>query len=374
MDWTAAIAAFALLLAIGHFVSLACALLRCRRTTRMPPPENAPRVSIVRPVCGTENNLEATLRSGFRLDYPDYEIVFCIALPDDPAAPLVRRLIAEHPRVRAVLLLGNERINDNPKLNNVAKGWRAAASDWIVMADSNVLMPPDYIQRLLSAWRADTGAVCSPAVGGHPVGFAAELECAFLNTYAVRWQYMADSIGFGFAQGKNMLLRRDLFARQGGIRALAIDLAEDAAVTKVVRAEGLRVRLTDAPFLQPLGRRRAVEVWRRQLRWARLRRSSFKHWFALEILTGGLLPMAALTVLVAAGTVTPAAALACVIAWYAGEAALARAAGWPLSWSSPVAWALRDLLLPALWAGAWLDSRFVWRGNAMQVLQTRKTA
>ena len=59
----------------------------------------------------------------------------------------------------------------------------------------------------------------------------------------------------------------------GGVRALAAELAEDAASTKIVRAAGLRVRLVDNPFQQPLGRRTLKEVWRRQTRWARLRRA-----------------------------------------------------------------------------------------------------
>src|SRR5262249_32208002 len=119
-------------------------------------------VSLVRPVCGMENHVEETLRSAFHLDYPRYEIIFCVATANDDAVPLVRRLIAVHPHVPARLLIGDETISDNPKLNNVCKGWRAAAYDWIVMADSNVLMPRDYIERLLAAWRADTGVVSSP--------------------------------------------------------------------------------------------------------------------------------------------------------------------------------------------------------------------
>ena len=126
------------------------------------------------------------------------------------------------------------------------KGWRAAAHDWIVIADSNVLMPPDYIQRLFASWRADTGLVASPPVGCMPHGFWAEIECAFLNTYQARWQYFADTLGFGFAQGKTMFWRRAVLEHAGGIRALAADPAEDAASTKIVRAAGLKVRLVDA--------------------------------------------------------------------------------------------------------------------------------
>jgi cellulose synthase/poly-beta-1,6-N-acetylglucosamine synthase-like glycosyltransferase len=156
----------------------------------------------------------------------------------------------------------------------VLKGWRAARHDWIVIADSNVLMPRDYIERLFASWRADTGLVASPPIGCRPQGLWAELECAFLNTYQARWQYLADALGFGFAQGKTMLWRRADLERAGGIAALAREVAEDAASTKVVRSAGLKVRLVDRPFPQPLGYRSAAEVWSRQLRWARLRRAS----------------------------------------------------------------------------------------------------
>ena len=139
-----------------------------------------------------------------------YEIVFCLASGDDPIAPLVRGAIAANPGRPARLLVGDDRISANPKLNNVVKGWKAARYDWVIIADSNVLMPGDYIQRLLARWSPDTGIVCAPPIGSRPETFAAEIECAFLNTYQARWQYAAESTGYGFAQGKTMLWRRDI--------------------------------------------------------------------------------------------------------------------------------------------------------------------
>jgi ceramide glucosyltransferase len=329
-------------------------------------------VSLVRPVCGLENHIEQTLRSGFDLDYPRYEIIFCAAAPNDAVVPLVKRLITEHPHIPARLLVGNERISDNPKLNNVCKGWRAAAYDWVVMADSNVLMPPDYIERLFAAWQPDCGLVSSPPVAGRPDGFWAELECAFLNTYQVRWQYAAAGIGIGFAQGKSMLCRRSQIEKAGGITRLATEPAEDAATTKLIRALGLRVRLVDAPFEQPLGHRSAREVWARQLRWARLRHASFKRYYALELLSGGLVPLGAAAYVLAATGLPVGGVIAIAAVWYGAEAALAYAAGWHLSVRSPLAWMLRDLLLPWLWLAGWLGKDFVWRGNEMRAAESRE--
>jgi ceramide glucosyltransferase len=359
-----------------HFASIGVVIARHRRLERATGSgQRGEGVSIVRPLCGIENFSQATLASTFKLDHPNYEILFCAAHGMDPVLPLVRRLITDHPAVPARLLLGSDSISTNPKLNNVVKGWEAARHEHIIMADSNVLMPPDYIRRLLAAWDSSTGLVCSPPVGCAPAGVWAELECAFLNTYQARWQCFADSLGLGFAQGKTMLWRRDTLERGGGIRALACELAEDAAATKLVGSQGLRVRVVARPFGQPLGRRTLAEVWQRQIRWARLRRDTFKLFFAVEIFAGAIPPLLA-AMLVASTMDWPVvgvtAALACL--WYLLEMALAHAAGWHLSWRSLPLCVLRDLLLPVLWLAAWIGNEFVWRGNAMRVAQRSSIA
>jgi ceramide glucosyltransferase len=232
-----------------------------------------------------------------------------------------------------------------------------------------VAMPPDYVQRLLAGWRSDVGILCAPPIGCLPAGFAAELECAFLNTYQARWQYAADSLRIGFAQGKTMLLRRCDLEEAGGIQALASEIAEDAAATKTFRGLGLRASLVDAPFGQPLGQRTLKQVWERQTRWARLRRISFPGCFAAEILTGSLLPLAAAAYSADALAVPAAASVAALAAvWFGSEAVLARCAGWHLSPASPLAWALRDLLLPLVWGHAWLSEGYAWRGNEVRTV------
>jgi len=352
-----------------HVTTIAIVIRRFRRHTGQGAvPEQHPPVSLVRPLCGLDNFAADTLRSTFALAYEPYEIVFCVAAASDPVVPLVETLIAEHPETNASLLIGDDRLSSNPKLNNVLKGWAAAAHDWIIIADSNVLMPSDYIQQLFASWRPDTGLVASPPIGCRPQGFWAEIECAFLNTYQARWQYAADALGFGFAQGKTMLWRRADLERAGGIPALAKEVAEDAAATKVVRNAGLKVRLANRPFPQPLGRRTAREVWNRQVRWARLRRASFFLCFLPEIFSGGILPMIAVAIIAYGCGLAPLPIAAIFGAcWYGGELLLAAAAGWPLSALSPFYGVVRDLLLPPLFITALHGNDFVWRGNEMQV-------
>ncbi|MGU3386842.1 ceramide glucosyltransferase [Methylobacterium sp. D53M] len=358
------------LLAVVQIGSIAVAARRLGRDhgpSRFP--DGAP-VSLVRPLRGVEAYSEEMLLRSFCLDYPSYELIFCVADPADPIVPMVERLIEAHPHVPARLILGDERVSANPKLNNCLRGWRAAAHDWVVLADSNVAMPPDYLQRLQAAWRADTGLVCSTPAGARPGSFMAEVECAFLNTLQARWQYAAEAFGLGFAQGKSMLWHKPFLEAQGGLQALAAEIAEDAAATKLVRAAGKRVHLVASPFEQPLGPRGFREVWSRQLRWARLRRVTFPLFFAPEIGSGVLLP--ALLVALWAGSLAGlAGAAGLATLCYAAEHRLAARAGWHRSPRTLAAFLARDALIPAIWVGAWMRSAIVWRGNAMDVRPRR---
>jgi ceramide glucosyltransferase len=362
--------AFVIFAFLTHIATTLVSLRRLRvpQAQRLPI-TNGPPVTIVRPVCGVDAYEEMTLRSTFELDYPRYEILFCCASADDSVVALVERLLAQHPHINARLLVGDDQPSQNPKLNNVLKGWRNAEHEWIVIADSNVAMPRDYLQRLLSTWRADTGLVSAPPIGQRPESVWAELECAYLNTYQARWQYAADALGGGFAQGKNMLWRRSDLEAAGGLLALAREPAEDAAATKVVRGLGLKVHLADGAFPQPLGPRTAPQVWGRQVRWARLRRATFPGFFALEILSGLAAPLGCFLyagwALEMESTDVLGVASAYVGVWLAAEAWLAATLGWHLSWRSPLLWLLRELLLPALLIQAWLGKSLSWRGTDM---------
>lgn len=343
-----------------------CAIVLLRLGSKQPVPTHRPSVTLLRPVCGLDRFDERTLGSSFSIDWPAYDVIFCAARADDPAVAVVQRLITTNPHIPARLLIGEDRITGNPKLNNLAKGWRAAKGERIVMADANLLLPPDYFIRLLAPEIADTGLVSSPPIGTEADGLWAEVEVAFLNGNQARLQLCADALGHGFAQGKTMMWQRDVLARAGGLSALGRTLAEDVAATKVVRASGLKVRLTRAPFAQPIGRRGLGIVWARQLRWSKVRRDGFPALFLLEPLNGALLPVA-----MASAVVGPAAAIAVAAVFYGAELALCRFAGWPVGRLTLPAMMLRDLMLPVLWGATFTGRGFEWRGTALAPARQR---
>lgn len=362
-------ALLATLIVAVNLLCLAIAFRRLRRPDRRDAlPDPLPPVTIIRPLRGIEAFSRETALSGLELDYPSYTTIFCVADAVDPIVPLVEELIARFGAERVRLITGDVAVSANPKLNNCVKGWDAAQTEWVILADSNVLMPRDYIQRMLAALRPDTGLVCSTPAGSRPQGFWAELECAFLNSFQARWQYAGEALGFGFAQGKSMLWHKPFLDAQGGIAALGEEIAEDAAATKLVRRAGRHVHLVGQPFEQPLGPRSLQEVVQRQFRWARLRRVTFLPFFAPEILAGPLPALLLGALALPAFGLSPWLAPPLVLLpWYAAEALLARGVGWHWSWRMPLALLVRDIVFPGIWAYAFVAGEVSWRGNAMKI-------
>ena len=66
------------------------------------------KVSVIVPAYNEEVSIAQCIDMLSRLDYPDYEIIFCVASPNDPVIPLIRRLIGEYSAARAQLLTGDD--------------------------------------------------------------------------------------------------------------------------------------------------------------------------------------------------------------------------------------------------------------------------
>jgi ceramide glucosyltransferase len=315
--------------------------------------------SIICPLCEDNELLPLTLESLFHLHCSDYEIIFAAEPSARPAVRVAETLCQRYPHIPTTLVVVSADYCFNPKLNNMQKGWLVAKGTWVLMSDCNVLLPPDATHRLESRWDASVGMVCSPPVGAQPSNFWAEVECAFLNQFEAKWQLWADWFGYGFVQGKVMFCHKAQFDALGGLLALDKEACEDAAATKLIRAAGLHVRLVRKLFEQPLGFRSLHAVWKRQLRWAKLRRVTFPFWYAMEIF---ITPILFLLALATFHILWP---LLTFIAFYAFEIALAKKAGWHLSWQTPFAMLARDAMMIGVWIVGWFGDDIQWAGQKL---------
>lgn len=346
-----------------HGTWLSLKKLRRRPLNRLPLDEG---VSILKPLKGIDPGLRENLATFFALKGEKIELIFSVADPNDPAASLVRELINAHPKIDAKLLVGDERVGMNPKVNNLVRAADHAKYDLILVSDSNTRVPPEYVHELLTQFDENTGVLTAAVAGVSPKGIAAQIESMALNTFYASFMCLAERHGKCFVVGKSMLFRKSQAKRFGGIQNLARYLAEDYMAGEAMNYLGLQVRLQRMPIDQYVGSFSLKAYIDRHIRWGRIRKSQEPLAFAGEVFTGsiisGILGAWALNGLFG---VPPALFLAGHFAgWLACDvAASLRVSGkfWFLGWIG------RELSVPFLWAASLVGSHVNWRGQRLQI-------
>jgi ceramide glucosyltransferase len=340
---------------------------RLLRRPAPPPPSALPPVSILKPLRGADPGLEANLESSFRLDYPAFEIVLGAADADDAALGIARRVAARHPHVKSQIVADARRVGLNPKVDNLANLLRRARHDLVVVSDSNVAVPRDYLRDLVGRHaQPGVGLVTSVFRGVPGRGLGARLEALQIDAFVAGGIAIAAATGRVCVVGKSMLFARRDLGRIGGLRFLGRYLAEDQVCGEEMTRKGLRVVVASRVIENRLGDLRVGDAVSRHLRWARIRRAVNPAAFAAEIL---LCPVALATIGALAwrtpaafGLLGAAAALKIVL----DGAAVAGLGGRTGAWL-PVVSVVRDLGTAALWPVAWFGSTVRWRGNVLRV-------
>ena len=108
--------------------------------------DHSPPVTIFKPLKGVDEELEENLRTFFALDYPTYQLLFCVADQDDPAIQVVRDLMSEFPEQDAQLIIGCPAFGLNPKVESLAAMDRHRKHEVILISDSNIRARPSYLR------------------------------------------------------------------------------------------------------------------------------------------------------------------------------------------------------------------------------------
>jgi ceramide glucosyltransferase len=231
-------------------------------------------VSILKPLKGVDADLKENLRSIFRLDYPDFEVILGTEEPDDPALAAAQRVAGEFPHVRSLVVTGAVPIGFNPKVNNLSNLLPRASHPLVLVSDSNVRVPSDYLRDLVAhRARAGGGLVWSLFRGVNGRGVGGMLESLQLNVAVMGGvSALTRLLRIPCAVGKSMLIHRDELDSIGGLRFLGQFLAEDQICAEELARSGRPVTVTGHFIDNVLGRRTFRDFAGRHLRWARLRR------------------------------------------------------------------------------------------------------
>jgi len=323
-----------------------------------------PPVTIFKPLKGLDEGLEENLRGFFRLDYPTYQVLFCVADAGDPAIPLVRRLLEEFPSRDARLIVGCPVFGLNPKVQSLSAMERHRRHDTILISDSNVRVRPSYL-RETACYLADphVGLVTNLFAGVGEEHSGAALENLQLNGIVAGGVALASSLGITCVVGKSMLLPVRVLEAIGGFASVRNLLAEDQAIGIRVRKAGYSICLSHH-VIENVNRHRSFRWFlNRHSRWFKIRRRLALPAFLMEpsfnLAVVGLvwalsgdsgLAWGGLLVLVGLGMVRDAAQARRLRGYFPRLRHLIL---------SPV----KDLFLLPVWFDALINRRIHWRGH-----------
>ncbi len=347
-----------------------------------------PPVSVLKPIHGLDEDFAEAIRSHALVDYPEYELLFGVNDPRDPAVAEIERLAAAFPE-RAIRLIvsapqetvrgrfpGSSALSPSPQADagavRAANGKvgvlmdLAAAAHYpiLVVNDSDIRVPPDYLRRVVAPLDVPAAGMVTCLYRGRARNWPGRFESAGIATDFVPGVLVAPLAGVSeFALGSTMAFRAVDLKRSGGFAAIADYLADDYQLSRRIRELGLKVVISRCVVETLLGRPGWREMWTHQVRWARtIRRSRPGGYFGLPVANAapwsillaifGLWPWAAAlyALRLAAGLVTGVLVL--------GNRPLVRYA-----WLIPI----RDLAGLAIWAGGLAGSSVVWRGKRLRL-------
>ena len=251
-----------------------------------PPRRSAwtPTVSVLKPLCGRDANLEENLGSFLAQDYPRFELLLGVRDAQDAAYPLACELAAAHPhRVRVHLQEGEPGLN--PKVNQLVTLGRHAQGEVLVISDSNVRAPPHYLPDLVAALEDEAVGMVTSPIAGEGTTLGGRLDALHLHTYitpaVLGCHYVARQDLF---VGKSMALRRTDLERVGGFRAFSRLLAEDHALGRAMLGLGKRAALGRVPVVN-VTNASVRGVFDRYARWGLMGRWVARAGYPAEVVT-----------------------------------------------------------------------------------------
>jgi len=336
-----------------------------RQPSPSPSPSFTPPISILKPIRGLDPDAAENLASFCRLDYPEYEIVFCVDPGDEAVLSVLVKLTADFPHCRIRILHGSGRVASNDKVAKLARLVNDAAHEVVVISDSDVRVRPDYLRRITAPLRdPKVGAVTCFYVPTEHATLTDRLQSVgmmsdFYAGILVAWQLD----GVKFALGPTIATTRARLAGFGGYPELENRPADDLLVGRLIAEQGYQVVLLNYAIATVCDYASLNDLLHKRLRWIVVMRH-MRPWGHLGLLLTQGLPwsLAAVAVhpsaAVALGYLGGYIALRVAITWIIGIRGLHQRGLWKQMPLIPV-W---DAVAFAIWLTSFGRNSIRWRG------------
>jgi ceramide glucosyltransferase len=220
-------------------------------------------------------------------DFPSFQIIFGVSDPSDAAISVVRRLQDRFPNVDMRLSIDGSQRGSNRKVSNLRNMLPLAEYDHLVLADSDIYVPRDYLTKVTAPLSDPTVGIVTCAYSGRPEkGLWSALGALFINDWFIPSARVAALFGSrAFAFGATIALRRATLASIGGFAAIADQLADDYRIGELTRRLGLRTVLSECVVQTRVSEPTLAILVRHQLRWLRTIRAVRPFGYACAFVT-----------------------------------------------------------------------------------------
>lgn len=367
---------FSVIAVIGTIVTTVQALLVRRfRRNRVPFGAGLPSrradsfLSILKPVCGLDDELEENLLSFTRLRGVRYEVLVSAEEWDDPALEVVRRVMRAHPFApfRIVVDGGSRSGVVNRKVERLIAAAQVAKGDILLISDSNVRVEPDDIANTLAAFDDPrVGCVSNLFTGSGAQTLGASLESLHLLSFVATGAALAASVGVPCVVGKSMAIAREALDAIGGFERFRRVLAEDQAIGLAVQRAGYEVVLSPVVVRNVVVTRTIKRALDRQVRWNKIRYAFSHVTYVSELL---LNPLVFALLAVGFGANLAFLPLAVIVVRWLQLAILSRATGADLRLDQLVLIPVLDLLMLYTWFVPFFSNSVSWRGYRARIVR-----
>lgn len=359
-------------------IASAAMFSRARNARRASSSTNAlPAVSILKPLKEIDPEIYESFRSHCLQDYADYEIVFGVSDPADPAVPRVEQLKREFPNLRIQLLVCPQILGVNVKVSNLEQMIRVARYDFLIVNDSDIKVDHDYLQRVIAPLADNTvGMVTCLYRGRASATLGSQLESLGISSDFSPNVLMARLVegGIRFGLGSTLAFRRSDLSKIGGFLSIVDYLADDYELGRRLAALGKQVVLSDVVVETQVPAYDLGGFIAHQMRWARGIRDARLGGYIGLVSTFGL--MWALLAVAASGAAGWSwAALGVVVglrlsvALAVGKIVLNDRHVFEQLWLLP----LRDLIAVCVWLASFAGHTVRWRGDRFELRNGRLT-
>ncbi len=231
-----------------------------------------PPVSILKPLKGTDPDIYESFRSHCLQDYPEYEIIFGVSDPDDPAVASVQQLQREFPERSIRLVVCPNKLGANVKVSNLEQMLSAARYQHLLVNDSDIRVEPDYLRRIMAPLTDERVGMVTCLYRGVPAAtLGSRLESLGISTDFCAGVLVARQLegGLRFGLGSTLAFRRADLERIGGFKSIVDFLADDYELGRRIAGLGLQVVLSDVVVETHLPAYDLRGFLSHQLRWAR---------------------------------------------------------------------------------------------------------